>query len=81
MMNEARGLGQMMAVTLRQLSASTSSIVIWGSVWRFPSIIEISVRKFKTRLISEILVILSEHQIIRSVKNSHIEILQILDPN
>jgi hypothetical protein len=31
----------MMAVTLRQLSASTSSmILIWGSVWGFPSIIE-----------------------------------------
>jgi hypothetical protein len=45
-----RLLGQMMAVTLRQLSASTSSILIWGSVWGFPSIIEISVRKFKIRL-------------------------------
>jgi hypothetical protein len=42
-----RLLGQMMmAVTLRQLVASTSSILIWGSVWGFPSIIEISVRKF-----------------------------------
>jgi hypothetical protein len=36
-----RLLGQMMAVTLRQLSASTSSILIRGSVWGFPSIIEI----------------------------------------
>jgi hypothetical protein len=53
-----RLLGQMMAasVMLRQLSASTSSILIWGSVWGFPSIIEISVRKFKIRLISEVLV-------------------------
>jgi hypothetical protein len=51
-----RLLGQMMAVTLRQLVASTSSILIWGSVWRFPSIIEISVRIFKIRLISEVLV-------------------------
>jgi hypothetical protein len=52
-----RLLGQMMAVTLRQLVASTSSILIWGSVWGFPSIIEISVlRKFKIRLISEVLV-------------------------
>jgi hypothetical protein len=42
----------MMAVTLRQHSASTSSILIWG----FPSIIEISVRKYKIRLISEVLV-------------------------
>jgi hypothetical protein len=50
----------MMAVTLRQHSASTSSILIWGSVWGFPSIIEISVRIFKTRLISEVLVIVSE---------------------
>jgi hypothetical protein len=47
-----RLLGQMMAVTLRQLSASTSSILVWG----FPSIIEISVRKFKIRFISEVLV-------------------------
>jgi hypothetical protein len=47
-----RLLGQMMAVTLRQLVASTSSILIWGSVWGFPSI-EISVRKFKIKLISE----------------------------
>jgi hypothetical protein len=46
----------MMAVTLRQLIASTSSILIWGSVWGFPSIIEISLRKFKIRLISEVLV-------------------------
>jgi hypothetical protein len=46
----------MMAVTLRQLSASTSSILIWGSVRGFPSIIEISGRKFKIRLISEVLV-------------------------
>jgi hypothetical protein len=45
-----------MAVTLRQLAASTSSILIWGSAWGFPSIIEISVRKFKIRLISEFLV-------------------------
>jgi hypothetical protein len=51
-----RLLGQMMAVTLRQLAASTSSILIWGSVWGFPSMIEISVRKFKIRLISEVLV-------------------------
>jgi hypothetical protein len=51
-----RLLGQMMAVTLRQLVASTSSIFIWGSVWGFPSIIEISGRKFKIRLISEVLV-------------------------
>jgi hypothetical protein len=43
-------------VTLRQLVASTSSIFIWGSAWGFPSIIEISVRKFKIRLISEVLV-------------------------
>jgi hypothetical protein len=46
----------MMAVTLRQLVASTSSIFIWGNVWGFPSIIEISVRKFKIKLISEVLV-------------------------
>jgi hypothetical protein len=45
-----------MAVTLRQLVASTSSILIWGRVWGFPSIIEISVRKLKIRLISEVLV-------------------------
>jgi hypothetical protein len=32
------------------------SILIWGSVWGFPSIIEISVRKFKIRLNSEVLV-------------------------
>jgi hypothetical protein len=53
-----RLLGQMMAVTLRKLSASTSSILIniWGSVWGFPSIIEISVKKFEIRLISEVLV-------------------------
>jgi hypothetical protein len=53
-----RLLGQMMAVTLRQLVASTSSILIWGSVWGFPSIIEISIRKYKirVRLISEVLV-------------------------
>jgi hypothetical protein len=51
-----RLLGQIMAVTLRQLSASTSPILIWGSVWGFPSIIEISERKFKIRLISEVLV-------------------------
>jgi hypothetical protein len=52
-----RLLGQMMAVMLRQLViASTSSILIWGSVWGFPSIIEISVRKFELRLISEVLV-------------------------
>jgi hypothetical protein len=31
-----RLFGQMMAVVLRQLVASTSSILIWGSVWRFP---------------------------------------------
>jgi hypothetical protein len=49
-----RLLGQMMAVTLIQLVASTSSIFIW--VWGFPSIIEISGRKFKLRLISEVLV-------------------------
>jgi hypothetical protein len=55
----------MMAVTLRQ-PASTSSILIWGSVWGFPSIIEISVRKFKIRLISEVLV--SEHTIIQIKK-------------
>jgi hypothetical protein len=47
-----RRLGQMMA----ELVASTSSILIWGSVWGFPSIIEISVGKFEIRLISEILV-------------------------
>jgi hypothetical protein len=41
-------LGQIMAVTLTQLAASTSSILGWG----FPSIIEISVRKLKIRLIS-----------------------------
>jgi hypothetical protein len=29
---------------------------IWGSVWGFPSIIEISVRTFEIRLISEVLV-------------------------
>jgi hypothetical protein len=46
----------MMTVTLRQLAASTSSILIWGSVWGFPSIIEISVRKLKIGLISEVLV-------------------------
>jgi hypothetical protein len=51
-----RILGQMMAVTLMQLVASTSSILICGSVWGFPSIIEISVWKFKIRLISEVLV-------------------------
>jgi hypothetical protein len=51
-----RLLGQMMAVTLRQLSASTSLILIWSSVWGFPSIIEISVRRFKIRLISEVIV-------------------------
>jgi hypothetical protein len=56
-----------MTVTLRQLSASTSSILIWGSVWGFPSIIEISVRKFKIRLISEVLVV-SEHTIIQIKK-------------
>jgi hypothetical protein len=44
-----RLLGQIMA-------ASTSSILIWGSVWGVPSIIEISVIKFKIRLISEVLV-------------------------
>jgi hypothetical protein len=49
-------LGQMMAVTLRQTSASTSSILLGGSIWGFPSIIEISVRKFKIRLISEVLI-------------------------
>jgi hypothetical protein len=43
-----RLLGQMMAVT--------SSILIWGSVCGFPSIIEITVSKFKIRLISEVLV-------------------------
>jgi hypothetical protein len=48
----------MMAVTLRQLVASTSSILIWGSFWGFPYmyIIAISVRKFKIRLVSEVLV-------------------------
>jgi hypothetical protein len=51
-----RLLGQMMAVTLRELSASMSSILIWGSVCGFPSIIEISIRKFKIRLISEVLI-------------------------
>jgi hypothetical protein len=45
-----------MTVTLRQLVASTSPILIWDSVWGFPSIIEISVRRFKIRLISEVLV-------------------------
>jgi hypothetical protein len=53
----------MMAVTLRQSSASTSSILIWGSVWGFPSMIEISVRKYKIKLISEVLVKVSEHTI------------------
>jgi hypothetical protein len=52
----SRLLGQMVAVTLRQLVASASSILIWGNVWGFPSIIEISVRKCKIRLISEVLV-------------------------
>jgi hypothetical protein len=52
-MMRRRLLGQMMAVTLRQLVASPSPILIWGSVWGFPSIIEISVRKFKIRLIPE----------------------------
>jgi hypothetical protein len=66
---ERRLLGQMMAVTLRQLVASTSSIFIWGSVWGFPSIIEISVRKFKIRLISEVLVnSICEHTIIQIKK-------------
>jgi hypothetical protein len=51
-----RLLGQMMVVTLRQFVASTSSILIWGSVWGFPFIIEISIRKFKIRLIFEVLV-------------------------
>jgi hypothetical protein len=51
-----RLLGQMMAVPLRQLAASTSSILIWGSIWGFPSMIEISVRKLKIRLISEVVV-------------------------
>jgi hypothetical protein len=51
-----RLLGQMMAVTLRQLASSTSSILIWGSIWGFPYITEISVTKFKIRLISEVLV-------------------------
>jgi hypothetical protein len=41
-----RLLEQMMAVTLRQLSASSSSILIWVSIWGFPCITEISVRKF-----------------------------------
>jgi hypothetical protein len=53
----------MMAVTLRQPSASTSSILIWGSVWGFPSIIEISGRKIKIRLIPKFLLIVSEHTI------------------
>jgi hypothetical protein len=52
-----RLLGQMMAVTLRQLVASTSSILIWGSVWGFPSIIEIPVRKFKIRLPKFLLIV------------------------
>jgi hypothetical protein len=50
-----RLLGQVMAVTLRQLVASTSSILIWGSVWGFPSKNEISVKIFKIRLITEVL--------------------------
>jgi hypothetical protein len=33
-----RLLGQIKAVTVRQLAASTSSILICGSVWGFPSI-------------------------------------------
>jgi hypothetical protein len=50
------------AVTLRQPSASTSSILIWGSVWGFPSIIEISVRKFKIKThFRSSLLIVSEH--------------------
>jgi hypothetical protein len=60
--------GQMMAVTLRQLLASTSSILILGSVWGFPSIIEMSVRKYKLRLISEVLLIVSEDTIIQIKK-------------
>jgi hypothetical protein len=51
-----RLLWQLMAVTMRQPSASASSILIWGSVWGFPRITEISVRKFKIRFISEVLV-------------------------
>jgi hypothetical protein len=51
-----RLLGHMMAVMLKQLAASTSSILIWGSVWGFPSIIEISEKKLNIRLISEVLV-------------------------
>jgi hypothetical protein len=57
-----------MAVTLRQPSASTSSILIWGSIWGFPSRIEISVRKYKIRLISKVLVIVSEQMIIQIKK-------------
>jgi hypothetical protein len=53
-----------MTVTLRQLSASTSSILIWVSVWGLPFIIEISVRKFKIRRISEV----SEHTILQIKK-------------
>jgi hypothetical protein len=51
-------------------ATSTSSILIWGNVWGFPSIIEISVRKFKIRLIPEFLLILvvSEHTIIKIKK-------------
>jgi hypothetical protein len=55
-MMRRRLLGQMMAVTLWQLVAATSSILIWGGVWGFPTIIEISVRKFRIRLISGVLV-------------------------
>jgi hypothetical protein len=49
----------MIAVMLKQPSASTSSILILSSVWGFTSIIEISVRKFK---------IVSEHTIIQIKK-------------
>jgi hypothetical protein len=53
----------MMALMLRQFVASTSSIHIWGSVWGFPSIIEISERKFP-----KFLLIVSEHAIIQIKK-------------
>jgi hypothetical protein len=42
-----------------QKVASTSSILIWGSVWGFPSIIEISVRKFKIKTFPKFLLIVS----------------------
>jgi hypothetical protein len=47
-----RLLGRMMAVTLLQRHQSLFGESIWG----FPCITEISVRKFKIRLISEVVV-------------------------